>query len=166
VGANPLEGASVSKAFLVAQELFPTETAKLADVVLPAAAAYEKTGSFTNVCGEVQRLKKGPNSTGTKSDLEIMGLIARQMGQELSAPIPEVVFEEIRRTVPGYNVPYAQFVQGMAVQTGFPDGRLAHAESSEGIRSSRDTLFSSGTLGRYSRVLQTVIEKDMVEVEE
>ncbi|HYM09425.1 MAG TPA: NADH-quinone oxidoreductase subunit NuoG [Bryobacterales bacterium] len=165
VGANPLEGASSCKAFLVVQELFPTETAKLADVVLPAAAAYEKTGSFTNVCGEVQRLKKGPSSVGTKSDLDIMGLIARQMGFELAAPLAEAVFEEIRRTVAGYNISYTRFVQGIAVQTGFPGGSIAHLPPPQRIRSSRDTMFTSGTLGRYSHVLQTVIEKDMVEVQ-
>jgi NADH-quinone oxidoreductase subunit G len=166
VGANPLEGAAASKALLVVQELFLTETAKLADVVLPAAAAYEKTGSFTNVCGEVQRIKKGPISVGTKSDLEIMGLIARQMGFELALPLAETVFEEIRRTVAGYNVPYARFVQGLATQTNFPNERIAHPQRPQRIRSSRDTLFTSGTLGRYSHVLQAVVEKDMVEVKE
>ena len=82
VGANPLEDAALApKApFVVVQDLFLTETAQAADVVLPAASAYEKTGTVTNVCGEVQRLKKGLQAMGTKPDLEIIGLIAKEMG--------------------------------------------------------------------------------------
>ena len=45
-------------AFVVVQDLFMTETAKRADIVLPAASAYEKSGTVTNVCGEVQKLKQ------------------------------------------------------------------------------------------------------------
>jgi len=161
VGANPLETASRAAGFLVVQELFLTETALQADVVLPAAAAYEKTGSFTNTCGEVQRLKKGPATPGVKTDLEIVSLISRRLGFELAAPLPEAVFEEIRRSVAGYGISYASFISGGAVATRPPAGQaggLSH------IRSSRDSMFQSGTLGRYCGVLQSVREKDAVEV--
>jgi NADH-quinone oxidoreductase subunit G len=161
VGANPLENTSRAAGFLLVQELFLTETALQADVVLPAAAAYEKTGSFTNTCGEVQRLKKGPATPGVKADLEIVSLIARRLGFELAAPLPEAVFEEIRRTVPGYDISYASFISGGAVATRPSAGR---AGGPSHIRSSRDTLFQSGTLGRYCGVLQSVREKDAVEV--
>ena len=60
--------------------MFLTETAQQADVVLPAACAYEKNGTVTNVSGEVQRLKRAINTMGAKPDLEIMGFIAREMG--------------------------------------------------------------------------------------
>ena len=66
--------------FLIVQDMFLTETASRADVVLPAACAYEKNGTITNVTGEVQRLKLAINTMGAKSDLEIMGFIAREMG--------------------------------------------------------------------------------------
>src|SRR4029077_7526926 len=77
VGANPLKCAtSASKnAFVVVQDLFMTETAKQADIILPAASAYEKNGTVTNVCGEVQRLKQAIKVMGTKTDLEIFGQI-------------------------------------------------------------------------------------------
>ncbi|HEV2446165.1 MAG TPA: NADH-quinone oxidoreductase subunit NuoG, partial [Candidatus Sulfopaludibacter sp.] len=53
VGANPFKSGAPRKCgFLVVQDLFLTETAKLADVVLPAACAYEKNGTVTNVTGE------------------------------------------------------------------------------------------------------------------
>ncbi len=168
VGANPLEDGSEERAFpntfLVVQELFLTETARQADVVFPAAASYEKTGSFTNTCGELQRLKKGPNTSGPKSDLEILGLIARQMGFELAPPLPEAVFEEIRRAVPGYQIDYAAFLTGGAAMTTPPTAPLAGRGRAATIRSSRDSLFQSGTLGRYCGALHAVREKDHVEV--
>src|SRR5205807_8979580 len=63
VGSNPVARYSVDpfalqNTFLVVNELFLTETASLANVVLPAACAYEKTGTFTNTCGDLQLLKK------------------------------------------------------------------------------------------------------------
>ena len=49
-----------------------------ADLVLPAASAYEKNGTVTNVCGQVQKLKQAVKVMGTKTDLEIMGSIAKR----------------------------------------------------------------------------------------
>jgi NADH-quinone oxidoreductase subunit G len=82
VGANPFEHTNKLKhvPLLVVQDLFLTETAQAADIVFPASSAYEKSGTVTNVCGEVQRLKKGLQAMGTKPDLEIIGLIAKEMG--------------------------------------------------------------------------------------
>src|ERR1019366_5520917 len=85
VGANPLKGGSLApkNPFGVVQDLFMTETAKQADIVLPAASAYEKNGTVTNVCGEVQKLKQAIKVMGTKTDLEIFGQIAKGMGLNL-----------------------------------------------------------------------------------
>ncbi len=85
--------------------MFLTETAQTADVVLPAASAYEKSGTVTNVCGEVQRLRKAAQTMGAKPDLEIIGLIAKEMGaaREMGPWLPDNVFEEIRKTVRGYD---------------------------------------------------------------
>jgi len=107
-------------------------------VVLPAACAYEKNGTVTNVTGEVQRLKRAVNTMGAKPDLEIMGFLAREMGAAaaLGPWTPEAVLEEIRkadRTIPVENRP-----------------DLAHSD--------HNGLFASGTLGRYSRVLNSVVE--------
>ncbi len=137
--------------------MFLTETAAGADVVLPASSAYEKSGTVTNVCGEVQRLKKGLQAMGTKPDLEIIGLIAKEMGlAAVAGPwVPDVVFEEIRKTVHGYNLPGPLIT---AAQTAPVNGRVAVSSHSEPIRSAHDTLFTSGTLGRYSKVLRNVME--------
>ena len=76
----PTTALASTSAFLVVQDMFLTETAKRADVVFPAASAYEKDGTVTNVTGEVQRLKRAAKTMGAKPDLEIFGLIAKDMG--------------------------------------------------------------------------------------
>jgi NADH-quinone oxidoreductase subunit G len=162
VGANPLATRHLASrnAFIVVQDLFLTETATAASVVLPAASVYEKDGTVTNVCGEVQHLKRALRTMGTKSDLEIFGLIAKQMRLDLRASDPEAVFEEIRASVPGYAVPLSALRLGQAVQSG-PFDHVIQAPPSprpDLIRSACDTLFTSGTLGRYSGVLNAVME--------
>jgi NADH-quinone oxidoreductase subunit G len=161
VGANPFKNGAAKKAgFLVVQDLFLTETAGQADVVLPAACAYEKNGTVTNVTGQVQRLKRAIETMGAKPDLEIMGFIAREMGAAaaLGPWTPDHVFEEIRRSVRGYQVPEAAIATGEAAQTMPVNGRIP-VESRPGlVRSDHNGLFASGTLGRYSKVLNSVLE--------
>jgi NADH-quinone oxidoreductase subunit G len=161
VGSNPLEGAALASphAFVVVQELFLTGTARKADVVFPAASAYEKAGTVTSVTGEVQRLKKAVSVMGTKPDLEIMGLLAKELGlAPLLGPwLADKVFEQIRREVPGYDIPAAVLAAGGAAQT-TPGGAGEFDMNPDLIRSEHNHLFSSGTLGRYSRVLNSVIE--------
>ena len=125
--------------------MFLTETAARADVVFPAASLYEKTGSVTNVCGEVQQLKKGLGLMGPKPDLEIMGLIGRELGfaQVLGQWSTESVSSEIRRRVSAL------------------DGRIRVPHRPDLIRSAHNGLFASGTLGRYSKVLNSVLEKSL-----
>ena len=162
VGENPLQmGPLASKsAFIVVQDLFLTETAKAADVVLPAASAYEKNGTVTNVCGEVQRLKRAAATMGAKPDLEIIGLIAKEMGlaAEMGPWLPDTVYGEIRRTVKGYDIPLPLVALG-AQQTAPVNGRVGAASRPDLVWSAHENLFTSGTLGRYSKILNSVIEK-------
>ena len=162
VGADPLAGApfAAEKAFIVVQDLFLTESAKRADVVFPSASAYEKSGTVTNVCGEIQQLKPAIRTMGTKPDLEIMGLLAREMGvaATMGPWVPEKVFTEIRAQVAGYAVPLPILSTGGAAQSMPVNGRIIVAEHPELIRSAHDNLFTSGTLGRYSRILNSVLE--------
>jgi NADH-quinone oxidoreductase subunit G len=157
VGANPLEGgAKVSgKTFLVVQDLFMTETAKQADIVLPSASAYEKNGTVTNVCGEVQKLTAAIKVMGTKTDLEIFGLIAKEMGLNLGIWLPDKVFAEIRKAVHGYDVSPAVLALGPAATLPL-NGRVAALPGA--IQSAGDTLFTSGSLTPYSKVLNSVME--------
>jgi anaerobic selenocysteine-containing dehydrogenase len=161
VGANPLKGGVQRKAdFLVVQDMFLTETARQADVVLPAACAYEKNGTVTNTSGEVQRLTRAIHTMGAKPDLEIMGFIAREMGAAaaLGPWVPETVFAEIRRTVRGYEIPMPAIATGGAAQTVPVNGRIPVELRGDLVQSDHNGLFASGTLGRYSKVLNSVVE--------
>src|SRR5260370_15064922 len=68
--------------------MFLTETAVMADVVLPAANAYEKAGVFTNTCGDLQLVKKAGEVTGTKADFEMIVRIADAMGFDVRKLVP------------------------------------------------------------------------------
>ena len=79
---------ALSKTFVVVQDMFLTETAALADVVLPAANAYEKSGTFTNTCGDLQIVKKAGEVSGAKSDFEMIVRIADAMGFDVHKLVP------------------------------------------------------------------------------
>ena len=106
VGSNPAARQSIANrnAFIVVQDMFLTETARLAEVFLPVASAYEKSGTVTNVTGEVQKLARAAKAMGPKSDLEIFALLAKEMHEDIGAGKPEAVFQEIRKLVRGYDV--------------------------------------------------------------
>jgi NADH-quinone oxidoreductase subunit G len=160
VGANPLSRHTLASttAFVVVQDLFLTETARRADVVFPAASAYEKTGSVTNVCGEVQMLSRGPKTMGAKPDSEIIGLLAKELRADIGPFQSGPVFEEIRSSVRGYDVPFMVVETGGAAPTAPLNGHIAFSPAPELIRSAGNTLFTSGTLGRFSDMLNAVIE--------
>jgi NADH-quinone oxidoreductase subunit G len=160
VGANPLKRASLAatNTFVVVQDLFLTETAARADVVFPAASAYEKNGTVTNVCGEVQKQKAAVKVMGTKTDLEIIGLLAKEMGANIGIWLPDNVFDEIRRHVRGYNIALPVVASGGAAQTAAVNGHVPPSVRPELIHSAGDTLYTSGSLGCYSKTLNTVLE--------
>src|ERR1700733_6157138 len=160
VGANPLKEATIAStgAFVIVQDLFMTETASRADILFPAASAYEKHGTVTNVCGEVQRLKGGVQVMGAKPDLDIFGLLSKEMGVNLVIWSADKVFEEIRKNVHGYNIPLPVLATGGASQTAPVNGRVPVSSRPELIQSAGDTLFTSGTLGRYCKKLNSTLE--------
>ncbi len=162
IGENPLREAKLAakRPFIVVQDMFLTETAQKADVVLPSASAYEKNGTVTNGCGEVQRLKRAVSTLGTKPDLEIIGLIAKEMGfaPQIGPWLPDTIYNEIRRTVKGYDIPLPLVTLG-AQQTMPVNGRVGAQTNPDLIASAHEGLFTSGTMGRYSKILNSVIEK-------
>lgn len=109
VGENPVgtypDKAWVERAlgkvrFLVVQDLFMSETAELAHMVLPVASFAEKDGTFTSVDRRIQRLRKALATTaGVKTDLEIFMELAAAMGAAFPYGGPEDVLEEIGRGV-------------------------------------------------------------------
>jgi NADH-quinone oxidoreductase chain G len=203
VGSNPVrryipEVHFSPHTFLVVQDLFLTETAALADVVLPAACAYEKSGTFTNTCGDIQFIKKAGDVAGPKGDLEIMAHLAHKLGYDLrklstrgewlradlgqSRGVqsgeadrqavwlreqglepqlggfnPRAILDEIQELFPNYRLGHASLA---SAETKSGENFRAHAADGM-ILPSNDDLFSSGTLGRYSRVLGEVLEHDL-----
>ena len=174
VGANPLAhfgktGAGRGKLeLLIVQEMFLTETAKAADIVLPAASAYEKDGTVTNTSGEIQLLRKGAEVMGPRSDFDLLRILSHQLekqglGKAFHYKAVGAVFEEIRKAVPAYNVPLAGLLTGGAEATRAQFARNGHApyDVSAGlIRSANDNLFTSGTLSRWCTMMESLREAD------
>jgi formate dehydrogenase alpha subunit len=90
--------------FLVVQDLFLTETAQLAHVVLPGASFAEKDGTFTNTERRVQRIRKAIEPVGdSRADWEIVCDLAKQMGATgFDYANPEEIMQEINRVTPSY----------------------------------------------------------------
>jgi NADH-quinone oxidoreductase subunit G len=93
VGANPvlrygIEPSALKNTFVVVQEMFMTETAVLADVVLPAANLYEKAGSVTNHYGDLQLVNKAGDRAGVRSDFEMIVRVADKMDAHIPTLIP------------------------------------------------------------------------------
>jgi NADH-quinone oxidoreductase subunit G len=181
VGANPVKTFGVSATgklgkldFLVVQDMFLTETAQLADIVLPAASAYEKNGTMTNTSGEVQQVRKGGDTMGTRSDFDILRFLSFQLakqglGQAITNRTPDATFDEIRQSVPGYKVAMATLLLGEAEQTApisTLNGNAKFDVPVGSIFSSRDTLFTSGSLTPYLTMVRSLPEAaEEVEVE-
>jgi len=90
--------------FLVVQDIFPTQTSELADVVLPGACYAEKDGTFTSTERRVQRVRKAVEPPGqSKPDWEILCEIARRAGYDgMRYDSPSDIMDEIARVTPIY----------------------------------------------------------------
>jgi predicted molibdopterin-dependent oxidoreductase YjgC len=110
MGANPaahLDEAARAKLssmeFLVVQDLFLTETAKLAHVVLPAVAYTEKDGTFTNTERRVQVVRKAMlELPGARADWTILTSLAATLGLDWNYANSAQILAEISRTTPIY----------------------------------------------------------------
>lgn len=112
MGENPaLSNADLSRQrealekleFLVVQDLFLTETAKYADVVLPASSFAEKEGTFTNTDRLVQKTNKAIEPLfQSKPDWEILVLLGKKLGLDFDYKNPSEIFNEIALAVPQY----------------------------------------------------------------
>ena len=101
--ANHAEHALRSVEFMVVQDIFLTETAQLADVVLPAAAFAETDGTFANSERRVQRVRPAISPPGiAKSDVEILLALFERMGHPQSLAGPSDVFDELCSVTPIY----------------------------------------------------------------
>jgi NADH-quinone oxidoreductase subunit G len=218
VGSNPVARYGVTaealqNTFLIVQDLFLTETAALADVVLPAAMLYEKSGSVTNSYGDLQLVSKAADRAGTRSDFELIVRLADKMGHPIQTLVPFgkgaasvgtradigqsrgaqsgeadrhavwlmannleprlspfdpfAILDEIQRLVPGYDkLLRLQLLSGndqhiTPASTGLVQ---ISATRKDLVLPSADTLFTSGSLTRYSPMLQDVQRHQSTEV--
>ena len=206
VGANPvdrygIDAADLRNTFIIAQDMFLTETAKLASVIFPAANLYEKSGTVSNTYGDLQLVKKAADKAGVRTDFEIIVRLADAMGADIRKLVPFgkagvradfgqargaqsgeadrhgvwlaahhldprlspfdpfAILDEIQRLVPAYNVPRLDLLAGndQHLQSGLVQIENA-APRRDLVLPSNDTLFTSGTLGRYSHTLGSVLE--------
>lgn len=82
--------------FLVVQDIFLTETAAFADVILPAACFAEKNGTFTNTERRVQRVRKAVNPPGdAKEDSWIISELSKRLGYAMNYNSAEEIFREV-----------------------------------------------------------------------
>jgi NADH-quinone oxidoreductase subunit G len=93
VGANPvgdhgIDPKALTNTFVIALDLFLTETAAIADVVFPATSLYEKTGTVTNTFGDVQLVRKAADHAGARPDFEIIVRLAAATGADVKALVP------------------------------------------------------------------------------
>jgi len=90
--------------FLVVQDIFLTETAELADVVLPAACWAEKDGTFTNAERRVQRIRKAVDPPGdARADWEIITALAHALGLNgFDFTSVKDVYDDMRKVTPQY----------------------------------------------------------------
>jgi formate dehydrogenase major subunit len=95
--------------FLVVQDIFLTETAEFADVVLPASSYLEKDGSYTNTDRRVQLGRKVLDPPGqARVDWEVVQDIARRIGLDWDYSGPSEIFDEMVALMPSYaNLSYA-----------------------------------------------------------
>lgn len=102
--ANHVKQALKKLNFLVVQDIFLSETAKMADVVLPATTFAEKNGTFTNTERRVQLIRKAIASIGeAKSDDWIINEIATRMGAKgFEHQPPDRIMDEIASVTPSY----------------------------------------------------------------
>ena len=89
--------------FLLVQDIFLTETAQMADVVLPSASFAEKGGTFVNTERKVQLIRKAVDAPGeAKKDWEIIAALSDRMGYPMNYESEKDIMEEIAEVTPSY----------------------------------------------------------------
>jgi formate dehydrogenase alpha subunit len=144
MGENPMvsdpdlhhvEEALKNTEFLIVQDIFLTETAQLADVVLPAASFAEKDGTFSNTERRVQRVRKAIEPVGaSKADWVILMELMNKLGYDKTYANPAEIFAEISSVTPSYGgINYDRLEQGSiqwpCPNTEHPGTRYLHKDA-------------------------------------
>jgi formate dehydrogenase alpha subunit len=108
--------------FLVVQDIFMTETAEYADVVLPSACFAEKDGTFTNTERRVQRVRRAVAAPGqAHQDWEILCDLATRMGYPMTYGSASQIMDEIASVTPIYGGMSFERIENMGLQWPCPD---------------------------------------------
>jgi predicted molibdopterin-dependent oxidoreductase YjgC len=108
--------------FLVVSDIFMSETAELADVVLPGVSFAEKDGTITNTERRVQRIRKAIEPIGeAKPEWQIIGELAQKMGYQMNYHSPAEIMEEIARLTPIYGGMFYHRLDKEGLQWPCPD---------------------------------------------
>jgi len=143
---NKVKKALESLEFLVVQDIFLTETAKMADVVLPAVSFAEKEGTVTNTERRVQKMNKALENVGEgKEDWEIIKDLAGAMGYVMQYPAAENILRELSELTPIYNGITYERIDSHGIQ--WPCPSVQHP----GTKYLHHRRFSKG-LGKFSPV--------------
>ena len=216
VGSNPvkrygIDSAALKDTFVIVQDMFLTETALLADVVLPASNLYEKSGSVTNSYGDLQLVAKAADKAGTRSDFELIVRLADTFGHDVKSLVPFgkglsgiradmgqtrgaqsgeadrhsvwltannlepklspfdpfAILDEIHRLVPGYDkLLRLQLLSGNDQHIAPSSSGLVQIDAARKdlVLPSADTLFTSGSLTKFSLSLNDIQRHQSVEV--
>lgn len=149
--------------FLVVQDIFLTETAKLANVVLPASSWAEKEGTFTNAEGKIQKVYKLVDPAGQAvPDWMILKNLALTMGNDLGIRNLADIQEEIKAALPDRSKSGADraFYPVEHTPAEKPDPEYPFKLVI------RDVLLHSGSMSTSSRSLDLVISEALLEINE
>lgn len=167
--------------FTVVQDSFLTETAFMADVVLPSTTFAEKEGTFVNSGRSVQKVNKAIDSlNGSTADSEIICVLAKKMGYSFNYSSPNQIMEEIteltpvysginyseldkngvnwvknveKKRVPEFHIVKSDLIQGDNIRKRFPF-----------ILSTGNIMFHLGTYSNNSKVLKEIYPECRVEI--
>ncbi len=165
---------ALDKTFLITQDLFLSETAKLADVVFPAASFAEKDGTFTNAERRIQRLRPGIKSPGeAKTDFAILQLLLQAVGVKAPAT-PAETFKKFAAETAGYEMIGLEMVGQHGYVWGSdnlqPESRkLVPVAGAKGIEGSYQllvgsALYHSGTVSVHAQGPTAVVSEPYIEI--
>lgn len=163
--------------FLVVQDIFLTETAELAHVILPALGWSEKDGTYTNLERRIQLLRKAVNTSLGMEDWRIISEISKRMGYKMDYRGAEDIMEEIARVSPLYrDLSYAEIEKGdclwpykgeplRGVIDEIPVAlKETHEYKGELYLAPEKSLFHSGTISRRSSILRKICPEPAVKI--
>ena len=155
--------------FLVVQDIFLSETAELADVVLPARGWAERTGSFTNLERRIQLQKKAIETSPGMEDWRIIAEVSEKMGQKMECNDVEDIMDEMASVSPLYSdLTYRDIGKGNCIWPyhGEPlRGQISEVPAASGAAADNKAdyylavekpLYHSGTLSRRSPALMKI----------